>query len=204
MPDLRLGTLFKNTPKQCQGASTRKVLNATGVSVAWKAGWAVQDSTGVAVVTSPRAIWDRVSNANLVIVRAISDLTTMESIPRSTCKFAFAIIAMGKAAISMDAFARNDKPDLCAACVRHLASATLVPCRIGLSKTIAEEHRAMQQMFQFAAELYTGKWIVKILENDSGFGVDHVVTSPADAWLFLHKVRRLARQGGTWQGPLRA
>ena len=155
-------------------------------------------------MTARREIWGRVSNANLVIGRAISDLTTMESIPRSTCKFAFAIIAMGKAAISMDAFARSDKPDLCAACVRHLASATLVPCRIGLSKTIAEEHRAMQQMFQFAAELYRSKWIVKTLENDSGFGVDHVVTSPADAWLFLHKVRRLARQGGTWQGPLRA
>ena len=204
MPDLRLGTLFRNIPKQCQGASTRRVLNATGVSVAWKAGWAVQDSTGVSVVTSPRAIWDRVSNANLVIVTAISELTTMESYTATRWKFAFAIIAMGKAAISMDAFARSDKPDLCAACVRHLASATLVPCRIGLSKTFAEKHRAMQHMFQFAAELYRSKWIVKILETDSGIGVDHVVTSPADAWLFLHRVRRLARQGGVWQAPLLA
>ena len=109
MPDLRLGTLYtKNIPKQCHGASTRKVLNATGVSVAWKAGWAVQDSTGVSVVTSPRAIWDRVSNANLVIARAISELTTMESDTATRWKLAFAIIAMGKAAISMDAFARND------------------------------------------------------------------------------------------------
>ena len=164
----------------------------------------MQDSTGVAVVTSPRAIWDRVSNANLVIVKAISEFTTMEANTATRWKFAFAIIAMGKAAISMDAFARSDKPDLCAACVRHLASATLVPCRIGLSKTFAEKHRAMQHMFQFAAVWHRGKWIVKILENDSGFGVDHVVTSPADAWLFLHKVRRLARQGGMWQGPLRA
>ena len=172
--------------------------------MAWKAGWAVHDSTGVSVVTSPRAIWDRVSNANLVIVRAISDLTTMESNTATRWKFAFAITAMGKAAISMDAFARNDKPDLCAACVRHLASATLVPCRIGLSKTFAEKHRLMQHMFQFAAELYKGKWVVTILETDSCLGVDHVVASPADAWLFLHKVRRLARQGGLWQGPLLA
>ena len=204
MPDLRLGTLFKNTPKQCQGTSIRKVLNAIGVSVAWKAGWAVQDSTGVSVVTSPRAIWDRVSNANLVIVRAISELTTMESNTATRWKFAFPIIAIGKAAISMDAFARSDKPDLCAACVRHLASATLVPCRIGLSKAFAEEHRAMQHIFQFAAELNKGKWIGKILETDSGLGVDHVVTSPGDAWRFLHKVRRLARQGGLWQSPLLA
>ncbi len=57
-------------------------------------------------------------------------------------------------------------------------------CRVGLSKTFAEKHRAMQHMFQFAAELYKSKWIVKILETDSGLGVDHVVTSPADAWLF--------------------
>ncbi len=198
------GRFFKNAPKHCQGASTRKVLNATGVSAAWKAGWAVQDSTGVSVVTSPRAIWDRVSNANLVIVRAIYELTTMESNTATRWKFAFAIIAMGKAAISKDAFARNDKPDLCAACVRHLASATLVPCRIGLSKAFAEKHRAMQHMFQFAAELNKSKWIVKILETDSGLGVDHVVTSPADAWLFLHRVRRLARQGGLWRGPLLA
>ncbi len=166
------------------------------MSVAWKAGWAVQDSTGVSVVTSPRAIWDRVSNANLVIVRAISELTTMESNTATRWKFVFAVIAMGKAAISKDAFARNDKPDLCVAGVSHLATASLVPCRIRLSKTCAEKHRDMQQMFQFAAELYKGKWIVKILETDSGLGVDHVVTSPADAWHFLHKVGRLARQGG--------
>ena len=56
VPDLRLGTLFRNAPKQCQRTSTRAVLNATGVSVAWKAGWAVHDSTGVSVVTSPRAM----------------------------------------------------------------------------------------------------------------------------------------------------
>ena len=111
---------------------------------------------------------------------------------------------MGKAAISMDALARNAQPDLCAACVRHQASATLVPYRIGLTKTFAEKHRAMQQMFQFAAELDKSKWIVKILETDCCHGVDHVVTSPADAWHFLHKVRRLARQGGLWQGPLLA
>ena len=108
---------------------------------------------------------------------------------------------MGRAAIGMDAFARNDKINLCAACVRHLASATLVPCRIGLSKAFAEKHRAMQHMFQFAAELNKNKWTVKILETDSGVGVDHVVTSPADAWRFLHTVIRLARQGGLWQGP---
>ena len=62
----------------------------------------------------------------------------------------------------------------------------------------------MHQMFQFAAELYSSSWIVKLLETDSDIGVDHVVTSPADAWLFLHRVRRLARHGGLWQGPLLA
>ena len=81
-------------------------------------------------------MWDRVSNANLVIVKAISKLTTMEANTATRWKYAFAIIAMGRAAISMDASARDDKPDLCAACVRLLASATFVPCRILSQRSI--------------------------------------------------------------------
>ena len=76
-------------------------------------------------------------------------------------------------------------------------------CRIGLGKTFAEKHRCMRLMFELATKVDKSSWSVRVLHSDcrNNADIDHFVLSEEDAWHFLHKVRRLARRGGLWDGP---
>ena len=200
-PELRLGRLFENAPVGDPSVLRRCALNATTTQVAAKVGWTVKDPAGLSAATS-KGIWDRVSSVDFVIFRTLADLTAMT--PSDTMwKVAFSVIARGKSAISLEGFARNARPDTCTSCVHHQASARLLTCRIGLATAFAEKHRAMRQMFELAAKVDKSQWTVRIVDlgRCSRNDFDHIVTSAADAWHFLYKVRRLARRGGLWRGP---
>ena len=198
-PVLRLGRLFENAPVGDPSGFRRCALNATSTQVAAKAGWTVKDTAGV---SAAKTIWDRVSSVDFVIFNTLADLTTM-SPNDATWKLAFSVVAMGKSAISLEWFNRSARPETCASCVHHQASVRLLTCRVGLAMTFADKHRSMRHMFELAANAPASKWTVRIADLSlcSSKDFDHVVTSTADAWHFLYKVRRLARQGGLWRGP---
>jgi hypothetical protein len=199
-PQLRLGKLFQNTSTVDPSATNRSVLNATPSPVAVKPHWQIKDATGLSVAGT-KAIWDRISSVNFVIVEKLADVTTL-STNATMWIVAFSIIAMGKSAVSRSGFVQNARPERCALCVHHQVSARCVTCRIGLGKTFVEKHRGMRLMFELATKVDKSSWSVCILHSDcrNKADIDHFVLSEEDAWHFLHKVRRLARRGGLWDG----
>jgi hypothetical protein len=200
-PQLRLGKLFQNTSTADPSAMNWSALNATSSPVAVKPLWQIKDATGLSVA-GPKAIWDRISSVEFVIVEKLADLT-MLSTNATMWTVAFSIIAMGKSVVSRSGFVQNARPEECASCVHHQVSARCVTCRIGLGKTFAEKHRCMRLMFELATKVDKSSWSVRVLHSDcrNNVDIDHFVLSEEDAWHFNHKVRRLARRGGSWDGP---
>ena len=119
-------------------------------------------------------------------------------------KVLLAMVALGRATISKDAFLSHARPERGPDVLRHHASAVRVKQQIGLTKEFAQKHGGLAGMFEACAKLQGSQWKVKRLDGEVAPEGYVTIASVARAFTFVRAVRRVMRTpclGGKYAEP---